>query len=198
MELVCARLHRFDNHAAGVVAVIGRRVADDDVELLHRVGRRCVGNVVVIGLVDVHAVEDEVVVLLARAVHVGATGAECSLRRLESKDVGTQHARRQQRQLVDVARSQRQSRSCVSVDQRAHFSGASLQQRRSIADSDRLVHHADLQLKVDASNLIEHEGERIADRCAETFCFNLQLDFANRDGGEFVEASSRGLRGPGG
>ena len=81
-------LSDLDDDTADVVAEVGRRIAGDDVEFLNGVGAGDIGNVVVVGLVDVHAVEREVVVLLACAVDVGTAGAEGGLRGLEGEDVG--------------------------------------------------------------------------------------------------------------
>src|SRR5579859_8079561 len=59
------------HHPAQVIAEIGRRIAGDQVEFLHRIGRGHKTDVIVVRLVVVHAVKNEVVFLLAGAVYIG-------------------------------------------------------------------------------------------------------------------------------
>ena len=103
VEIVGPRFHGHVHHAAQIVAEIGWGAAGDEIELLHSVWSRHVAHVIIVGLVIVHAVEKEIVLLLAGSIHVGASRSKAVLRRLEAEKVGRNHTwRRYQRQLVGV------------------------------------------------------------------------------------------------
>ena len=74
MELVGPALEHAHHAGAIYVAVVGRRVCGNHLDLLQRLRRRAVGDQVVIGFVHVDAVQRVVVRLGAVAVHVGRIG----------------------------------------------------------------------------------------------------------------------------
>jgi len=89
--------------AAEVVAVGGRGVLGDEVELLDGVDAWREGYVVVVDLVVIHAIEDVVVGLLAVAVDVRAADLEAGLRTGKGAGVQGDGAGREQGELVVVA-----------------------------------------------------------------------------------------------
>ena len=121
MEAVGARLGRDADRRARRPAVFGRVRAGDDLELLNRVHRRprhlrrqlldVLRDAVV-----VHAVEQEVVLQRARAVHVDAAGAA---ERRAAALLGVAialHAGHEREQVVPVADRQRQVRHLRSAE----------------------------------------------------------------------------------
>src|SRR5262249_40221056 len=103
VEVIGSGLDGYVDHTAQVIAEIGGRASGDEVELLGGLRGGYIAHVVVIGLIVVHSIEDEVVLLFASAVDVRPSRAESILGSLEPKQVGRDHARRRnQSQLVDV------------------------------------------------------------------------------------------------
>src|SRR5581483_7152949 len=127
MESVGAGLDRHIDHAAQIVAEIRRRISGDQVEFLNSIGRGNKTYVVVIRLVVVHAVENEIVLLLSRSVHIRPPGAERVLRGLEAEQVGGDHAWvRNQSQLVGVVRGKRELLDVAALKHAAEQAGISL------------------------------------------------------------------------
>ena len=139
MEGVGARLQRHVHDAAGGAAVLRVVGVGLHLELLHRVGRRHVGDVVaaLVGVVR-RAVEQEFVVAVLAAVH-RKVGQRAVVERPQVDglrvvgDAGDQHVERYR-----AARLQRQLGDAVPVDDGAAIGLAGLEQRRVGGDVDCL------------------------------------------------------------
>ena len=133
-----------DDGRAGRPAVFGGVGARDDLELVDRVHRRPrqlrgqllhVGREAVVG----DAVEQEVVLQAAIAVHADAAGAAC---RGAAGLLGVAialHAGHHRQQVVPVADRQRQLVHFVAVDHGAEHRGLGAEQRRDALDRHRLA-----------------------------------------------------------
>ena len=75
MKAVSSRLDRRANDAALIISELGGGILSNQIEFLNRIRRRSKPNQVVRYLVVIHAVENEVVCLLAVAVDVRPSSA---------------------------------------------------------------------------------------------------------------------------
>ena len=166
--LLRARLGVDDDGRAGRPAVLGGVGAGHDLELVDRVHRRPrnlrrqllhVGREAVVG----HAVEQEVVLQAAIAVHADAAGAA---RRRAAGLLGVAvalDAGHQREQVVPVADRQRQLVHFVAVDDRAEHRGFSvLSSGVTPFDRDRLADRSDRQRHVEARTRADLEATRSA------------------------------------
>ena len=108
MEAVGSRLDGGVDDAALKIAELGRSVARDQVELLNSIRRRRVTQQVVRNLVIVHAVQQEVVRLLAVAVDQRTASIPTGIVAvIKAAGIGGDGARRKQSKLDIIARGQR-------------------------------------------------------------------------------------------
>ncbi len=159
VKLVGAGLDGDADDAAKVVAVGSRGVLGDEIELLDGIDTGREGDLVVVDLVVVHAVEDVAVGLLAVAVDVGTSALEAGLRTGEAARVGGDGAGREQRELLVVAGGERQGDVGVCVEDGTDVAGIGLEERRRTGDFDGLGGLSDGEGDVDAGSLCLVEGE---------------------------------------
>src|SRR5439155_5933748 len=96
-------------------------------------------NIIVVGLVIVHAIKNEIVLLLAGAIHIWTASAKSILGRLEPEQVRSHHARRgNQSQLIGIVRGEWQIDRSNCINQVAEQGSVSLKKGRSRGDLDCL------------------------------------------------------------
>src|SRR5207302_6191451 len=101
----------------------------------HRLRRGHKTNIIVVGLVIVHAIKNEVVLLLTGAIHVWTASAKSILSGLEPEQVRSNHARRgNQRQLISIVSGERQIDCSNCVNQVAEQGSVCLKKGRSRGD----------------------------------------------------------------
>ena len=195
METVRTGLDRSADNAALEVSKLRRGVAGNQVELLDGIGRRGVTQQVIRHLVVIHAVEQEIIRLLAvaidqrpAAIKIGIVAAG------EAGRIGRYRPGRKQGQLDVIARGQRQIIVGGRVDDGIDLRGLCLQDRRRAGHFNRLGDLADFQCDVDACNLIQREDKcRVRDR-SESRLFHFEFIIANR---ELRDAIDTGIVGHG-
>src|SRR5579863_7428073 len=108
MVLVRARFEGGIDDSTFKIPELCRGVVGDEVELLDRIRSRRIPKQVVGYLIVIHAVEQEIVCLLAVTVDEGATAVPGSVVAvIKTARIGRYSAWRKQRQLDVVARSER-------------------------------------------------------------------------------------------
>ena len=151
-HLVGARLDHVGDQGPAHIADIGRVVVRLDGDLGQRVGRRLIGHAIVERLVDVEAVDREVVGLLAVAVHERPVHVDAADVRETARVVGD-GAGQEQRQLAGITAVERQRLHRGAGDDLAHGGGLGLQDRRRPGDFHHLLHRADRQAEVEPGHL---------------------------------------------
>src|SRR6185436_606618 len=152
-ERVGSRFQDARDDGAADVAGIGRVVVRLDADLGQRVRARLVGDAVVDRLVDVEAVDGEVVRLLPIAVHEWPVRIDRADVREAARIVG-HGAGQEQRQLRRVAAVERQGLYRGARDDLADGRGLGLQDRRQRFDLHRLLELTHGHLQVEARDLV--------------------------------------------
>ena len=190
MVFVRARFDDGVHNSAFEIAELCRGVARDEVELLDRIGSRRVAEQIVRYLVVVHAVEQEVVRLLAVAVDEGTATVSASIVSvIETAGIGRYRAWRKQGQLDIVAGGKRHIVVSCSVDNRVHLRGLSLENGSSRGHFHRLGGLTNFHRYVYAGDLIQSEHEWRNGRHSEPGFLNLDGVRADRQLGDTVKAA---------
>ena len=154
--------HHVEDAAAGlaVLRVIGVLL---DVELLHRVDDRHVGNVIAASLRIVRrAVHHELIVRLAAAVDGPLGDSPVVKRTLPDGGPAENHARHHRAQHERIAAVERKFRDRDGVDDAGAGSGLRFEQRGFTSDIHRVRQRADLKHHIDTGDLAHLDGQVFA------------------------------------
>ncbi len=203
-EAIGAGLGADDDGRARRPAVFGGVGTGDDLELVDRVHRRTrqlrgellhVGREAVVG----HAVEQEVVLQAAIAVHADAAGAARRSAAGLFRIAVALHARHHRQQVVPVADRQRQLVHFIRVDHGAQHRGFGAEERRDALDLHRLADRPDRERHVEARAGAQLEADGLLESL-EPGGLDLHQVFARREVQNEVHTrrstSSRSLQYP--
>ena len=180
MELVGTALQNHVDLGAAAASKFRGVIARLDFEFLNGIdgGKRDV--LIDIRIVVVHALQQEVVGLFARAVHADGAALSGILRSLG----GQLAARRQQRKRQEVPLVQRQLVHQASVDHLPQSGSVGLDNGRRIVDLNLFGYDAHLKCEIDTRGLVHIEAQIVEHGASKSVLFNGHAVVAWRKQGQ--------------
>ena len=193
MKLIGSALGRHIDDGAVAVSELRVGVAGQNLYLFYRIYVGVIADQVSHGFIDVDAIEQKVVGLLAVSIDIGTPAGQVPRRRNPGR-IGCDRARDQKRQRHEIPSVQRQLGGLLTGDRVAGLSVLGLKRGRGRRDFHPFRHLSDLEADILAHGLVDLQPERTQRGRLESAGLGRDVVVADRKEVQVIDARFGGLR----